>query len=222
MNGTIGRATIQWDKGACGARWQSADGTHLAVRHASLLAAASNDNGDWMPLRDEVLICSKWAGIVGKDMVISIPSYATNVERQALLDAAEIANLKCLRVINESTAIVLNYGFFRKKDLDEKKERVVAFVDVGHCKTTITIASFKQGEAKILIHNSDRNLGGRDFDYEIMKVVGGWYRTLIVHAMVLLIQSTPHQRIRDCCGIKHFVTITRNVITSLIRLLEID
>ena len=75
-------------------------------------------------------------------------------------------------MINESTAIVLNYGFFRKKDLDEKKERVVAFVDVGHSKSTITIASFKQGEAKILVHNSDRNLGGRDFDYEVMKVVG--------------------------------------------------
>lgn len=113
------------------------------------------------------------AGYPTKDFVISIPSYASNVERQALLDAAEIAGLKCLRVINESTAIVLNYGFFRKKDLDEKKERVVAFVDVGHSKTTITIASFKKGEAKILIHNSDRNLGARDFDYEVMQVIGG-------------------------------------------------
>ena len=89
------------------------------------------------------------------------------------MDAAEIAGLKCLRVINESTAIVLNYGFFRKKDLDEKKERIVAFVDVGHSKTTITIASFKKGEAKILVTNSDRNLGGRDFDFEIAQVIGG-------------------------------------------------
>jgi len=113
------------------------------------------------------------AGYTTKDFVISIPSYASNVERQALLDAAEIAGLKCLRVINESTAIVLNYGFFRKKDLDEKKERKVAFVDVGHSKTTITIASFKRGESKILIHNSDRNLGARDFDYEISQVIGG-------------------------------------------------
>lgn len=108
------------------------------------------------------------SGFSTKDFVISMPAYATNVERQALLDAADIAGLKCLRVINESTAIVLNYGFFRKKDLDEKKERVVAFVDFGHSKTTITIASFKRGEAKILIHHSDRNLGARDFDYEIM------------------------------------------------------
>lgn len=110
--------------------------------------------------------------IPSKDFVISVPSYASNVERQAILDAAEIAGLKCLRVINESTAIALNYGFFRKKDLDEKKERIVAFVDFGHSKTTITIAAFKKGEAKILVHNSDRNLGGRNFDYEIMKVIG--------------------------------------------------
>ena len=112
------------------------------------------------------------SGYTGKDFVISIPSYATNVERQALLDAAEIADLKCLRVINESTAIVLNYGFFRKNQLDEKKEKVVAFVDVGHSKTTITIASFKKGEAKILVHHSDRNLGAREFDYEITQVIG--------------------------------------------------
>jgi heat shock protein 4 len=77
-----------------------------------------------------------------KDLVVSIPSYCSNVERQSLLDACEIAGLKCLRVINESTAIALQYGFFRKKDLDAKETRVVAFVDFGHSKTTVTIASF--------------------------------------------------------------------------------
>jgi heat shock protein 4 len=95
------------------------------------------------------------------------------VERQAIADACEIAGIKCLRVINESTAIVYNYGFFRKNDLDPEKERVVAFVDVGHSKTTITIAAFKRGEARIIIHNSDRNLGGRDFDDAVLDVIGG-------------------------------------------------
>lgn len=108
-----------------------------------------------------------------KDIVISIPSYCSNVERQSILDAAEIANLKCLRVINESTAIALQYGFFRKKDLDAKEERRVAFVDVGHSKTTITIASFVQGKTKIIIHKSDRNLGARDFDWAILQQIGG-------------------------------------------------
>ena len=50
-------------------------------------------------------------------MVISIPSYASNIERQAYLDAAEIAGIKCLRVINESTAIALTYGYTKKSEL---------------------------------------------------------------------------------------------------------
>ena len=111
--------------------------------------------------------------IKSKDVVVSIPSYCSNVERQSLLDACEIAGINCLRVINESTAIALNYGFFRKKDLDAKDNRIVAFVDMGHSKTTVTIASFIQGKTKIICHKSDRNLGARDFDWEIMQTIGG-------------------------------------------------
>jgi heat shock protein 4 len=102
------------------------------------------------------------AEIKSKDVVLSIPSYCSNVERQSLLDAAEIAGLNCLRVINESTAIALQYGFFRKKDLDAKEAKIVAFVDFGHSKTTVTLASFVQGKTKIICHKSDRNqtIGG--------------------------------------------------------------
>ena len=110
--------------------------------------------------------------VTSKDFVISCPSYATNVERQAIIDACEIAGLKCLRVINESTAIAYNYGFFRKADLDPDNERFVAFVDVGHSKSTISIAAFKRGSCRILAHHSDRNLGGRDFDAAISEVIG--------------------------------------------------
>lgn len=115
----------------------------------------------------------KEAGIKARDIVLSIPSYASNVERQSLLDSAEIAGLKCLRVINESTAIALNYGFFRKKDLDEKVPRRVVFVDFGNSKTTITVAQFLQGKTKIICHHSDRNLGARDFDYALFEKLGG-------------------------------------------------
>ena len=65
------------------------------------------------------------AGMPSKEIVISVPSYATNSERQAYLDAAEIAGIQCVRLINESTACALTYGFFRKNDLDEKKPRTV-------------------------------------------------------------------------------------------------
>jgi molecular chaperone DnaK (HSP70) len=82
------------------------------------------------------------AGIQSKEMVLSIPTYASNVERQAYLDAAEIAGIKCIKLLNESTAIALNYGFFRKGDLSADVPRKVAFVDFGHSKLTVTFASF--------------------------------------------------------------------------------
>lgn len=90
------------------------------------------------------------AGMMSKEIVISVPSYSTNAERQAYLDAAEIAGIKCVRLINESTATALTYGFFRKADLDEKEPRIVAFVDFGHSKLTVSFASFIKGKMKII------------------------------------------------------------------------
>lgn len=112
------------------------------------------------------------ANILSNDLVFSVPAYYSNAERQSVLDAAEIAGLKCIRLLNESTAVALNYGFFRKPDLSEKDPRIVAFVDFGHSKLTVTIASFLKGKMKIIVHNSDRNLGARNFDYLLVDILG--------------------------------------------------
>ena len=63
--------------------------------------------------------------------VIGVPTYYTEQERFAVLDAARTANLNCVRVLNESTAIALGYGIF-KLDIDDSKPPTVAFIDVGH------------------------------------------------------------------------------------------
>lgn len=75
-----------------------------------------------------------------------------------------------MRLINESTAIALNYGFFRKADLSAEKPRIVCFVDFGHSKLTITYASFLPGKTKILATHSDRNLGARQIDYLLFEL----------------------------------------------------
>jgi heat shock protein 4 len=80
--------------------------------------------------------------------------------------------LKCIRLVNESTATALNYGFFRKPDLDEKVARTVVFVDFGHSKLTCTIASFLKGKMKIICHSGDRNFGARNFDDLILEKLG--------------------------------------------------
>ena len=107
-----------------------------------------------------------------KEMVIAIPTYCSNSERQAYLDAAEIAGIKCIRLINESTACALTYGFFRKADLDAEKHRNVAFVDFGHSKLTITYAQFLKGKMKIISTHSNRNLGARQIDYQLFELLG--------------------------------------------------
>lgn len=103
------------------------------------------------------------------DLVLSCPAWYTDAQRRSILDAAEIAGVKTLRLINETTAAALGWGI-TKLDLPsaEEKPRRVAFIDVGHSNYTATIAEFKKGELKIVGTASDRHFGGRNFDQAIM------------------------------------------------------
>jgi heat shock 70kDa protein 4 len=99
------------------------------------------------------------------DVVMSVPSWFTDVQRRAMLDAAEITGLKLLRLINDTTAIALGYGI-TKLDLPtaEEKPRRVAFVDIGYSNYSCSIVEFKKGELTVKSTASDRHFGGRNFD----------------------------------------------------------
>lgn len=99
------------------------------------------------------------------DIVMSVPPWFTDVQRRSLMDAAEIAGLKLLRLINDTTATALGYGI-TKLDLPtaEEKPRRVAFVDIGHSNYTCSIVEFKKGELAVKATAYDRHFGGRDFD----------------------------------------------------------
>jgi len=103
------------------------------------------------------------------DLVLSCPAWYTDAQRRCILDAAEIAGVKVLRLINETTATALGWGI-TKLDLPsaEEKPRRVAFIDVGHSNYTATIAEFKKGELRIVGTAADRHFGGRNFDQAIM------------------------------------------------------
>lgn len=53
-----------------------------------------------------------------KDAVITVPTFFNQAERRAVLQAAQMAGLKVLQLINDNTAVALNYGVFRRKDID--------------------------------------------------------------------------------------------------------
>uniref|UniRef100_A0A3B3V1I7 Heat shock protein 4a n=1 Tax=Poecilia latipinna TaxID=48699 RepID=A0A3B3V1I7_9TELE len=99
------------------------------------------------------------------DCVISVPSYYTDAERRSVMDAAQIAGLNCLRLMNETTAVSLAYGIY-KQDLPapEEKPRIVVFVDLGHSGYQVSVCAFNKGKLKILAAAFDSDLGGKDFD----------------------------------------------------------
>jgi heat shock protein 4 len=68
--------------------------------------------------------------------------------------------------------VALNYGFFRKADLPDTDPRYVAFVDLGHSKLNVTIASFLKGKMRIVVQKSERNLGARNMDYLLVEKLG--------------------------------------------------
>lgn len=101
------------------------------------------------------------------EAVISVPSYYTESERKALKDACRIAGLNPLRLFNESSAIALSYGLFRKSELDALTPRNVAFVDFGHSKFSCFIGSFTKEKLTIVSQIHERNLGARDMDWAV-------------------------------------------------------
>ncbi|KAF9432725.1 adenyl-nucleotide exchange factor sse1 [Entomortierella beljakovae] len=110
------------------------------------------------------------------DCVIAIPSWFTDVQRRAVLDASEIAGLNVLRLINDSTAVALGYGI-TKTDLPEDKPRNICFVDVGHSSYTVSIASFIKGQLTVKSRAFDRHFGGRDFDRMLVDHFAAEFKT---------------------------------------------
>lgn len=104
------------------------------------------------------------------DMVLSVPAWFTDVQRRSLMDAADIAGLKLLRLMNDTTAAALGYGI-TKLDLPgpEEKPRRVAFIDIGHSNYTVSIVEFKKGELTVKSTAYDRHFGGRDFDRALVE-----------------------------------------------------
>ncbi|XWS51874.1 hypothetical protein CRYUN_Cryun11dG0019500 [Craigia yunnanensis] len=111
-------------------------------------------------------------GLPVLDCVIGIPSYFTDLQRRAYLDAATIAGLKPLRLMHDCTATALGYGIY-KTDFANAGLTYVAFLDIGHCDTQVSIVLFEAGDMRIVSHAFDSCLGGRDFD----EILFGYFAT---------------------------------------------
>lgn len=96
--------------------------------------------------------------------VITVPAYFDDAQRQATKDAARLAGLHVLRLLNEPTAAAVAYG------LDKNAEGLVAIYDLGGGTFDISILRLTRGVFEVLATGGDTALGGDDFDH----VIAGW------------------------------------------------
>ncbi len=93
--------------------------------------------------------------------VITVPAYFDEAQRQATKDAARLAGLNVLRLLNEPTAAAVAYG------LDQHAEGVVAIYDLGGGTFDISILRLTRGVFEVMATGGDSALGGDDFDHAI-------------------------------------------------------
>ena len=105
---------------------------------------------------------SKYLGEKVKDVVITVPAYFNDAQRQATKEAGTIAGLNILRIINEPTAASLAYG------LDKKGSETVLVFDFGGGTFDVSILDVGEGVIEVRSTNGDTHLGGDDLDKKIV------------------------------------------------------
>lgn len=93
--------------------------------------------------------------------VITVPAYFDDAQRQATKDAARLAGINVLRLLNEPTAAAVAYG------LDNASEGVYVIYDLGGGTFDVSILKLSKGVFEVLATNGDSALGGDDFDHRI-------------------------------------------------------
>ena len=94
-------------------------------------------------------------------VVITVPAYFDDAQRQATKDAARLAGLNVLRLLNEPTAAAVAYG------LDQQAEGVVVIYDLGGGTFDVSILRLSRGVFEVLATGGDSALGGDDFDHAV-------------------------------------------------------
>ena len=124
--------------------------------------------------------------------VITVPAYFNDSQRQATKDAATIAGLNVLRILNEPSAAAFAYGFE-----NQSGEKNILIYDLGGGTFDVSILKVKDGSFEVISCNGDSHLGGDDFDNNLSKYVIEQYRRDIGEDV-----STNRRmlaRIRDAC-----------------------
>ena len=103
-------------------------------------------------------------------VVVTVPAYFNDAQRQATKDAGQIAGLEVLRIVNEPTAAALAYG------LDKKADETIAVYDFGGGTFDISILEVGEGVVEVKATNGDTHLGGDNLDQEVIDWIVGEFK----------------------------------------------
>ena len=118
--------------------------------------------------------------------VITVPAYFDDAQRQATKDAAQLAGINVLRLINEPTAAAIAYG------LDNAAEGVYAIYDLGGGTFDISILRLTQGVFEVIATGGDSALGGDDFDRALADFISektGYVPSVATEKAALLVEA---------------------------------
>lgn len=168
--------TVSFIKRFMGAEWQDADVQKMLTMVTYDVVNKNNkpyiriDGKDFSAeeissyiLADLAKVASDYYGEEVKKVVITVPAWFNDVQRNATKLAGELAGLEVLRIINEPTAAILAAGMDK-----EDKERVVLVNDLGAGTEDVSICEVSQGVVEVLASDGDVFLGGQNYDNEIV------------------------------------------------------
>lgn len=125
------------------------------------------------------------------DVVITVPAYFNDAQRQATKTAGEIAGLNVLRIINEPTAASLAYG------LDKKVNATILVFDLGGGTFDVSILEVGEGVFEVRATSGDTHLGGDDFDKRLVDWVADEFQK--EHGIDLRKDPQALQRLYEAC-----------------------
>ena len=143
---------------------QSQDKPLIQVEYKDELKQFHPEEISAMILSEMKQIASSYLGEDIQDVVITVPAYFNDSQRQATKDAGSIAGLNVLRIINEPTAAAIAYGLNNKSS-----EQNVLIFDLGGGTFDVSLLNIDEGIFEVKATAGDTHLGGEDFDNLVMK-----------------------------------------------------
>jgi molecular chaperone DnaK len=159
----IGRRWEEVREEANRAPFKVVEGPNNGIRIETTDGLKAPEEISAMVLRKMVDDASAKLGYKVTDVVITVPAYFNNTQREATEAAGRIAGLNVLRIINEPTAAALSYG------LDKKGNETILVFDLGGGTFDVTVLEIGDGVFEVKSTNGDTHLGGADFDQRIVK-----------------------------------------------------